>query len=99
MDEQEEKRKSGRSAYGRSIEYELSSIGSEELMPVKREGVGVNISENGMSIFTDYPLRKGEVVKIYFPLSSMRMRLPIFARVAWAKTVEKRFLVGMQFLH
>jgi len=44
-------------------------------------------------------LKKGEVVKIYFPLSSMRMRLPIFARVAWAKTVEKRFLVGMQFLH
>jgi hypothetical protein len=99
MDEQGEKRRSSRSAYGRSVEYELSSLGAEELMPVKREGVGVNISENGMSIFTDYPLKKGEVVKIFFPLSSMRMRLPIFARVAWAKTVEERFLVGMQFLH
>jgi len=99
MKEREEKRKSARSAYGRSIEYEVSSIGSEELMPVKREGFGVNISENGISIFTDYPLKKGEVVKIYFPLSSMRMGLPIFARVAWAKSVEERFRVGMQFLY
>jgi hypothetical protein len=95
----EEKRRSARSVYGRSIEYELSSIGLEELMPVKREGVGINISENGIGFFTDYPLKKDEVVKIYFPLSSMRMRLPIFARVAWAKPVENQFRVGMQFLH
>jgi len=99
MDARKEKRKSVRSSYENPIQFELSSLGSEELMPVRRDGVGVDISEHGIGIFTNYPLKKDEVLKLYFPLNSVRATLPVFARVAWAMPAEKRFRVGMQFLH
>jgi len=67
-------------------------------MPVRQEGVGIDISEHGIGILTAYPLKKDEVLKLYFPLNSDRATLPVFARVAWAKSIEKRFRVGMQFL-
>ena len=98
MKTQAEKRRSARSAYENRIQFELSSIAAEELMPVKREAVGVDISEEGIGLITNYPLKKDEVLKLYFPLNSIRTTLPVFARVAWATSVEKRFRVGMQFL-
>ena len=94
----EEKRQSVRSAYEQPIHFELSSVGSPQLIPLRRKGVGVDISEHGIGLFTDYPLKKDEVLKLYFPLDSSRTTLPVFARVAWAKSIEKRFRVGMQFL-
>lgn len=94
-----EKRQAARSGYECPVQFELSSVGSPELIPLRRKGLGVDISEHGIGIFTDYPLKKDEVLKIFFPLSSHRATLPVFARVAWAMAVEKRFRVGMQFLH
>jgi len=99
MKAQEEKRQSARSAYERLVRFELSSVGSPELMPVRHEGVGVDISEAGIGIFTEYPLKKDEVLKLYLPLNAHRATAPVFARVAWATPVNKRFRVGMQFLH
>ncbi|MDH4270635.1 MAG: PilZ domain-containing protein [Candidatus Aminicenantes bacterium] len=94
-----EKRQSARSAYELPVQFELSSVASPGLIPLRRKGVGVDISEHGIGLFTDYPLKKNEVLKVFFPLSSHRATLPVFARVAWAASVEKRFRVGMQFLH
>ena len=99
MKVREEKRRSARSAYESPLQFELSLLGQEELMPVRREGVGVDISESGIGIFTDYPLPKDEVLKLYLPLNPPRAKLPVFARVVWATPVEKRFRVGLQFLH
>ena len=95
----EEQRQSARSAYECPIQFEMSSVGSPNLIPLRRKGVGVDISEHGIGIFTDYPLKKNEVLKVFFPLSSHRATLPVFAKVAWAMAIDKRFRVGMQFLH
>jgi hypothetical protein len=98
MEGQEEKRTSARSAYERPIQFDLNFIGPEGLMTIEQEGIGVDISEHGLGLFTGYPLKKGEVLRLHFPLNSVKTNLPVFAKVAWAKLVENRFRVGMQFL-
>jgi hypothetical protein len=94
----EEKRKFPRSAYESRVLFELSAVDAGELMPVVREGRGVDISEDGLGLLTDYPLKKDEVVKLHFPPDPSRTELPAFARVAWSKSIQERFRVGMQFL-
>jgi len=98
MNTPEDKRKFPRTAYENRILFELSAIGAGELMPVVQEGRGVDISEDGLGLLTDYPLKKDEVVKLHFPLDASRTKLPVFARVAWSRSIQKRFRVGMQFL-
>jgi hypothetical protein len=98
MEARGEKRASARSPYERPIRFDLNFMGSEGLMSIEQEGVGVDVSEHGLGLFTGYPLKKGEVLRLHFPLNSIKTTLPVFARVAWAKLIEERFRVGMQFL-
>jgi PilZ domain len=98
MDGREERRTSARSAYKRPIQFDLNLTGSKGWTTVEKDGAAVDISESGLGFFTRYPLKKGEVLRLHFPLNSVKMTLPVFAEVAWAKPVENRFRVGMQFL-
>ncbi len=94
-----EKRRAERSVYESHISFELISPGPEGLRQVKYEARSFDISQEGIGLFTDYPLKKDDVIKLYFPLSPYRTALPVFARVAWAQPAEGKFRVGMQFLH
>jgi hypothetical protein len=98
MEGQKEKRTSARSAFERPIHFDLNFVGSEGLMTIEQEGVGVDISEHGLGLLTGYPLKKGEVLRLHFPLNSAKTTLPVFAKVAWAKLIEQQFRVGVQFL-
>lgn len=94
----EEKRTSPRSAFQRPIQFDLNYVDAQGLITIEQEGVGVDISERGLGIFTVYPLKKDDVLRLHFPLDSIDTTLPVFARVAWAKLMEKRFRVGLEFL-
>ncbi len=94
----EEKRAAPRSSFGRPIQFDLNYVDAQNLITIEQEGVGVDISENGLGLFTGYPLKKDEVLRLHFPLETVETTLPVFAKVAWAKLVENRFRVGLEFL-
>jgi len=98
MRDQEEKRTSARSLYERPVKFDLNFVGSNGLMTIEQEGVSVDISEHGLGLCTGYPLKKDEIVKLRLPLNSAKATLPVFAKVAWSRLVEKRFRVGLEFL-
>jgi hypothetical protein len=65
---------------------------------MEHESLGIDISGGGLGIFTVYPLRKDEVVGLYFALDPVETTIPIFAKVAWTEPAEKRFRVGLEFV-
>jgi hypothetical protein len=94
----EEKRASPRNAFERPIQFDLNYVDAQGLITIEQEGAGVDISENGLGLFTAYPLKKDAVLRLHFPLDAVETTLPVFAKVAWAKLVERRFRVGLEFL-
>jgi len=93
-----EKRASPRRAFERPIQFDLNFVDSQGLITIEQEGSGVDISENGLGLITAYPLKRDEVLRLHFPVDAVETTLPVFAKVAWAKLVEKRFRVGLEFL-
>jgi len=94
----EEKRTSPRSAFERPIQFDLNYVDAQGLITIEQEGAGVDISKNGLGLFTAYPLKAEEVLRLHFPLEAVETTLPVFAKVVWAKLVEQRFRVGLEFL-
>jgi len=94
----EEQRSSPRSAFERPIQFDLNYVDAQGLITIEQEGAGVDISKNGLGLSTAYPLKKDEVLRLHFPLEAVETTLPVFAKVVWAKLVEKRFRVGLEFL-
>jgi PilZ domain len=93
-----EKRSSVRSVYRQPVRFDLNVVGPEGLSTVKRKGLSVDISEHGLGLSTTHALKTDEVLRLYIPLDSVQSTLPVFAKVAWAQPVEKRFRVGLEFL-
>lgn len=93
-----EKRKSARTPFKRSIKFDLNFSASDGLITIEQEAVVVDISEHGLGLITGYPLKKGEVLRLHFPLNLVKADLPVFAKVAWATLIESRVRAGIQFL-
>lgn len=94
----EEKRTSPRSPFERPIQFDLNYVDAQGLITIEQEGSGVDISQNGLGLLTAYPLKKDEVLRLHFPMDAVEATLPVFAKVAWAKLLDKRFRVGLEFL-
>ena len=81
-----------------AVSFELNEFEGGRPKIVMEYGLGVDISSGGVGLSTDYPLREGNVLKIYFPVSAGKARLPVFSEVVWLKPAPKGVKVGLRFL-
>lgn len=87
-----ERRKHGRTGYDMPVRYTLSVLEFGDLRKLDLEGMGVDISEEGMGFFTDYRLQPGHVLRIMYGDGSHRP-----AVVRWVAELDGRLRVGVLF--
>ncbi len=92
------RRTSPRCVFVRPIHFEVTYDDAWGLDAMEHESVGIDISGGGLGMFTVYPLRKNEVLGLYFAPDAFKTAAPVFAKVAWTELVEKRFRAGLEFI-
>ncbi len=86
-----------RKTFALPVDYELGACAGEfgnQTLHAQAQDIGAD----GIKILTDYPLQKGAVLRLNFPVSGFHTFLPVFAEVAWAVPAENRFKAGLRFL-
>ena len=93
-----EKRTLERNIFPYPVDFEISDYGQEQSQPVTLTGDAVDISSNGIGIWTTAPLKPGDVVKFNIPIPSQNTILPSFSEVRWVKPGKIHNRIGLQFL-
>jgi hypothetical protein len=90
-----ERRTAERKAFALPVEYDLGAAagGSGSVI---HSAQAQDICEDGLRILTDYPLRKGAVLRLNLPASGNVF--PVFAEVAWAIPSANCYSAGLRFL-
>lgn len=93
-----QKRSSDRKIFNKTIRFELSIMESGQLKNIQYEGLGLDISQGGLGLTTDYALKEGEVLRLIFPINELDITLPIFAETVWSKPANGHCRAGLRFL-
>jgi hypothetical protein len=93
-----EKRTLERNIFPYPVDFEMSDLGQEQTQPLTLTGDAVDISSNGIGMWTSAPLKRGDVVKLYIPIPSQKTILPSFSEVRWVEPGRLHNRVGLQFL-
>jgi len=91
-----ERRMAERKTFSLSFEYDLGAAGKSGASIHSAQAQ--DICPDGLKILTDFPLKKGAVLRLSFPVSDLRTFLPVFAEVTWAVPADDRFRAGLRFL-
>ena len=91
-------RSCSRKSIRKPVSFELSVMGAGHPKNILKSGVGVDLSPGGIGLTTDYPLNKGDVLKLFFPVNVGNASLPVFSEVVWTQAVNEQFRVGLRFL-
>lgn len=97
-----ERRTAERKTFALPVEYDLGAAAGES-GSVIHIAQGQNICEYGLRISTDYPLKKGAVLRLSADFTKASAGfggkvLPVFAEVAWAMPVGSSYSAGLRFL-
>jgi hypothetical protein len=65
---------------------------------IQRNGLCLDISDDGLGFTVDVPLKKGEIIKLLIPASTARTSVPVFSEVIWARPTNDHFRTGLRFL-
>lgn len=93
-----EKRSASRTALHALVAFERTALGPAAAGETLPQGVGRDISPQGLSFLTDRPLFPGEVVRLHLPVGAPRSEAPVFSQVRWRRTTRHGYCVGLQFL-
>ena len=93
-----EKRTNNRNVIHQPVSFEMIERRGGRLRNFVIEGVGVDLSSEGVGVFTDYPLDKGEVLKLHYPVNVGNASLPVYTEVMWTQAVNTHFRAGLRFL-
>jgi len=93
-----EKRKRNRESICRPITFEMSERSTGRFENLLSEGFGVDISNGGIGLITDRPLKEGDVLKILLPAAAVSVNVPIYTEVVWSRPAEGKFRNGLRFL-
>ena len=94
----QEKRTLERNIFPYPVDFEMAKLGPERTKPIRLTGDGVDISSNGIGMWTTAPLNRGDVVKLYIPIPSQNTFLPSLSEVRWVEPGNIHNRVGLQFL-
>ncbi len=98
MVSKQEKRTLERNVFPYPLDFEMANLGPEQIKPNRLTGDGVDISSNGIGMWTTAHLTRGDVVKLYIPIPSQNTILPSFSEVRWFEPGNIHNRVGLQFL-
>ncbi len=98
MKDKSEKRSKVRKAFRRPVHFEQMATESNRQKNIQSNGICFDISEDGVGITVGCALKKGEVIKIFIPVSKKNTTLPVFAEVRWTHSTKDKFNTGLRFL-
>jgi hypothetical protein len=78
------------------LERSYSLAGASLLTPLV--GQGLDISPQGLGLTADFPLKKGEVLKVYISIQDTNTPLPVLSEVCWAESGPQPCRAGLKFL-
>ena len=93
-----ERRSKIRKAFRKPVLFEQMATGLNRRKNIQWNGVCFDISEDGLGITAGCWLKKGEVIKLFIPVSQKNTTLPVFAEVRWAHSNNNNFRTGLMFL-
>jgi hypothetical protein len=93
-----DKRTSPRMAMHRMIRFECTDLESERFPKGLAQGLGRDISSEGISFLTNCSLRPGAILKVHVSLKADWASIPVFSEVRWTSPVRGAFHVGLRFL-
>ncbi len=98
MKRKTEKRSVNRVPIHEPVSFEMTEGNPGLFKNVVANGTGVDISQGGIGLNTDNPLRKGDVLKINFPTAVANISLPVYTEVMWSTHEDGKFRSGLRFL-
>ncbi len=98
MKKKTEKRSVNRVPIHESVSFEMTERDFGRFRNVNGSGLGVDISQQGIELSTDNPLRKGDVLKLNFPAAGAGINLPVYTEVMWSMREDGKYRVGLRFL-
>jgi hypothetical protein len=87
-----------RSPFTQTVQLERSYnlAGASLLPPLLAQAQ--DISPQGLGLTADFPLRKGEVLKVYISIQDTHTPIPVLSEVCWAETNSQPCRAGLKFL-
>ena len=98
MENKTEKRSVNRVPIHESVSFEMTVRDLGLFKNVLAKGTGVDISQGGIGLSTNYSLGIGDVLKINFLAACANISLPVYTEVTWSMSVDGKFRVGLRFL-
>lgn len=98
MKDRAEKRLKERKPFKKPVHFEQMATESNRQKNNQWSGVSFDISEDGVGITVGCALKKGEVIKLFIPLSKKNTNLPVYAEVRWVRSTKDKFNTGLRFL-
>lgn len=98
MKNSSEKRAGTRESLAQAISFELTAIDAGKIENVVIQGLGVDLSDGGMGMTTHHPLKEGEVIRIFFPVTEGQTKVPILTEVMWSRYLAGEYRSGLRFL-
>ncbi len=80
------------------VDFEMAVLGAGQTQANTLTGDGVDISTNGIGMWTTASLNRGDVVKLYIPIPSQDTLIPSLSEVRWVEPGSSHNRVGLQFL-
>jgi Tfp pilus assembly protein PilZ len=93
-----EKRRTARKTFKRSIFLEKVSLELNRAKNIRRSGAGLDISDGGLGLNSKFTLKIGEILKLSIPLLTSGISVPVFAQVRWVHPINRHFRTGLRFL-
>ena len=90
--EPNDRRKHARIGYDMPLSFSVSILDFTNLKTVEAFGHGVDKTEDGLGLFTDFPLEPGQVIRLKKGDGSF-----ITASVKWVGKIDGKFRVGILF--
>ena len=87
-----------RSPYSQAVQLErsYSLAGAALLSPLLAQAQ--DISPQGLGLTADFPLKKGEVLKVYISIEDKNTSIPVLSEVCWAEPNSQPCRAGLKFL-
>jgi len=98
MEHHIEKRRIRRKKFSHRLALDLVAEKAREVKNILIQGVGLDISQGGIGLVAEYPLKEGKLVRLFVPVQGKKTMVPVFSIIKWSKPMESQFRAGLQFL-
>jgi hypothetical protein len=93
-----ENRLTPRQPFEYTVQLERSKLFTGEHAPVHEISQAIDISSMGIGIKTEAPLRPMETLRVYLPVQTVDLPLPVFSEVRWVIAHNNYYRAGLQFV-